>query len=86
MNLGFYAAVFEAERPELKSLPLAVQQKQIIVTCNYEGKEAPSTSNILVLFSPLSMQNFNIHLKLDEGVYSSFNSFLKPAEFVQKLS
>ncbi|KAI9055865.1 hypothetical protein LZ554_000803 [Drepanopeziza brunnea f. sp. 'monogermtubi'] len=34
----FYAAVFEHERPELKSLPLAVQQKQIIVTCNYEAR------------------------------------------------
>ncbi|KAK2625829.1 hypothetical protein QTJ16_005141 [Diplocarpon rosae] len=34
----FYASVFEHERPELKSLPLAVQQKQIIVTCNYEAR------------------------------------------------
>ena len=34
----FYAAVFEAENPVLKSLPLAVQQKQIIVTCNYEAR------------------------------------------------
>ncbi|MCJ1352217.1 MAG: hypothetical protein MMC33_002201 [Icmadophila ericetorum] len=34
----FYAAVFEAENPALKSLPLAVQQKQIIVTCNYEAR------------------------------------------------
>lgn len=34
----FYAAVFEQERPELKSLPLAVQQKQVIVTCNYEAR------------------------------------------------
>ncbi|KAI9891971.1 MAG: hypothetical protein M1814_002166 [Vezdaea aestivalis] len=36
----FYAAVVEAERPEIKemSLPLAVQQKQIIVTCNYEAR------------------------------------------------
>ncbi|SMQ46188.1 unnamed protein product [Zymoseptoria tritici ST99CH_3D7] len=32
---AFYASVFEAEKPELKSLPFAVQQKQIIVTCNY---------------------------------------------------
>lgn len=34
----FYAAVFEAENPALKSLPLAVQQKQIIVTCNYVAR------------------------------------------------
>ena len=34
----FYAAVFEAENPVLKSLPLAVQQKQIVVTCNYEAR------------------------------------------------
>ncbi|EME49435.1 hypothetical protein DOTSEDRAFT_40641 [Dothistroma septosporum NZE10] len=34
----FYASVFEAKRPELKSLPFAVQQKQIIVTCNYEAR------------------------------------------------
>jgi len=30
--------VFEVEQPALKSLPLAVQQKQIIVTCNYEAR------------------------------------------------
>ncbi|KAE9969204.1 hypothetical protein EG328_007001 [Venturia inaequalis] len=34
----FYASVFEAENPALKGLPLAVQQKQIIVTCNYEAR------------------------------------------------
>lgn len=34
----FYAAVFEREDPSLKSLPFAVQQKQIIVTCNYEAR------------------------------------------------
>ncbi|KAF7117760.1 hypothetical protein CNMCM5793_006940 [Aspergillus hiratsukae] len=34
----FYASVFEAEQPVLKSLPLAVQQKQIVVTCNYEAR------------------------------------------------
>ncbi|PYH45280.1 putative DNA polymerase iota [Aspergillus saccharolyticus JOP 1030-1] len=34
----FYAAVFEVEQPALKSLPLAVQQKQIVVTCNYEAR------------------------------------------------
>ncbi|KAF2470586.1 DNA/RNA polymerase [Lindgomyces ingoldianus] len=34
----FYASVFEAETPALKSVPLAVQQKQIVVTCNYEAR------------------------------------------------
>ncbi|RMZ71252.1 hypothetical protein GMOD_00005777 [Pyrenophora seminiperda CCB06] len=34
----FYASVFEHQDPSLKSLPLAVQQKQIIVTCNYEAR------------------------------------------------
>ncbi|KAF2273361.1 DNA/RNA polymerase, partial [Westerdykella ornata] len=34
----FYASVFENENPELRSLPLAVQQKQIVVTCNYEAR------------------------------------------------
>lgn len=34
----FYASVFEVEQPTLKSLPLAVQQKQIVVTCNYEAR------------------------------------------------
>lgn len=34
----FYASVFEAEDPSLKDKPLAVQQKQIIVTCNYEAR------------------------------------------------
>jgi DNA polymerase iota len=30
--------VFENENPALRSLPLAVQQKQIVVTCNYEAR------------------------------------------------
>lgn len=34
----FYAAVFEARNPALKSLPFAVQQKQIIVTANYVAR------------------------------------------------
>lgn len=34
----FYASVLEVENPALKSLPLAIQQKQIIVTCNYEAR------------------------------------------------
>lgn len=34
----FYASVVEAENPSLKTLPLAIQQKQIIVTCNYEAR------------------------------------------------
>ncbi|KAL9123402.1 MAG: hypothetical protein Q9187_000041 [Circinaria calcarea] len=35
---AFYASVIENENPSLKSLPLAVQQKHIIVTCNYEAR------------------------------------------------
>ncbi|KAF2847678.1 DNA/RNA polymerase [Plenodomus tracheiphilus IPT5] len=34
----FYASVFEQENPSLRTLPLAVQQKQIVVTCNYEAR------------------------------------------------
>ena len=34
----FYASVFEAKNPALRHLPFAVQQKQIIVTCNYEAR------------------------------------------------
>ncbi|RMZ90801.1 hypothetical protein DV736_g1966, partial [Chaetothyriales sp. CBS 134916] len=34
----FYASVVEAENPALKSVPLAIQQKQIVVTCNYEAR------------------------------------------------
>jgi DNA polymerase iota len=34
----FYASVIEAENPALKAVPLAIQQKQIIVTCNYEAR------------------------------------------------
>ncbi|KAL4953813.1 hypothetical protein BDW69DRAFT_164544 [Aspergillus filifer] len=34
----FYASVFENAQPILKTLPLAVQQKQIVVTCNYEAR------------------------------------------------
>ncbi|KAI4174564.1 MAG: hypothetical protein LQ348_006357, partial [Seirophora lacunosa] len=33
-----YAAVFENEDPTLRFVPLAVQQKQIIVTCNYVAR------------------------------------------------
>ncbi|RFU27999.1 hypothetical protein B7463_g8331, partial [Scytalidium lignicola] len=36
---AFYASVFEAETPALRSVPLAVQQKQIIVTCNYKARQ-----------------------------------------------
>ena len=35
----FYAAVFEARNPSLKSQPFAVQQKHIIATCNYEARK-----------------------------------------------
>jgi hypothetical protein len=38
----FYASVFENESPHLKTLPLAVQQKQIIVTCNYTARSRVS--------------------------------------------
>jgi DNA polymerase iota len=34
----FYASVFEAKNPSLRCLPFAVQQKHIIVTCNYEAR------------------------------------------------
>jgi hypothetical protein len=34
----FYASVFEAENPALRAMPLGVQQKHIIVTCNYEAR------------------------------------------------
>ncbi|KAF2745857.1 DNA/RNA polymerase [Sporormia fimetaria CBS 119925] len=34
----FYASVFENEDPTLRTRPLAVQQKQIVVTCNYEAR------------------------------------------------
>ncbi|KAL9618988.1 MAG: hypothetical protein Q9160_006382 [Pyrenula sp. 1 TL-2023] len=34
----FYASVVEAENPALKFVPLAIQQKQIVVTCNYEAR------------------------------------------------
>ena len=30
--------MFEREDPQLRRLPFAVQQKQIIVTCNYEAR------------------------------------------------
>ena len=30
--------MFEREDPKLRQLPFAVQQKQIIVTCNYEAR------------------------------------------------
>jgi hypothetical protein len=38
----FYASVFENESPHLKTRPLAVQQKQIVVTCNYVARERVS--------------------------------------------
>jgi hypothetical protein len=41
----FYASVFENEAPHLKTLPLAVQQKQIVVTCNYEARRRVSQSS-----------------------------------------
>ncbi|KAK7183886.1 impB/mucB/samB family protein [Paraphaeosphaeria sporulosa] len=35
---AFYASVIEAETPSLRTRPLAIQQKQIVVTCNYEAR------------------------------------------------
>lgn len=35
----FYASVVESEYPELREKPLAIQQKQIIVTCNYVARK-----------------------------------------------
>lgn len=35
---AFYASVVENENPALKTVPLAIQQKQIVVTCNYEAR------------------------------------------------
>ncbi|TPX31930.1 DNA-directed DNA polymerase [Synchytrium microbalum] len=35
----FYAQTEEIARPELKLLPLAIQQKHIVVTCNYEARK-----------------------------------------------
>ena len=50
----FYASVFENEDPALKTLPLAVQQKQIIVTCNYEARRRVSlTCGLDSLIAPL---------------------------------
>jgi DNA polymerase iota len=34
----FYASVAENENAALKAVPLAIQQKQIVVTCNYEAR------------------------------------------------
>ena len=34
----FYASVVENENPALKSVPLCIQQKQIIATCNYPAR------------------------------------------------
>jgi DNA polymerase iota len=34
----FYCQSFEVSNPNLRSVPFAVQQKQIIVTCNYEAR------------------------------------------------
>lgn len=32
------ASVFEHQTPALKNVPLAVQQKRFLVTCNYEAR------------------------------------------------
>ncbi|ETN43209.1 uncharacterized protein HMPREF1541_02368 [Cyphellophora europaea CBS 101466] len=36
---AFYASVVEHEDPNLKSVPLIIQQKQIVCTCNYKARE-----------------------------------------------
>lgn len=36
---AFYASVIEHEDPGLKAVPLIVQQKQIVCTCNYKARE-----------------------------------------------
>ena len=36
---AFYVSVLEAQDPSLRSRPVAVQQKQIIVTCNYPARK-----------------------------------------------
>jgi DNA polymerase iota len=36
---AFYASVVEHENPSLKSVPLIIQQKQIVCTCNYKARE-----------------------------------------------
>ena len=35
----FYAQVVEVENPSLKGRPVAIQQKYIVVTCNYEARK-----------------------------------------------
>lgn len=35
---AFYASVVEHDNPTLRNVPLAIQQKQIVVTCNYEAR------------------------------------------------
>lgn len=36
---AFYASVVEHENPALKAVPLIIQQKQIVCTCNYKARE-----------------------------------------------
>jgi nucleotidyltransferase/DNA polymerase involved in DNA repair len=67
----FYASVFEAEDPSLKHLPLAVQQKQIIVTCNYEARRQVYSHSSIFLF-PLIMKR----------VYINCNSLLPQSKSV----
>ena len=77
--------MFEAEDAKLKSLPLAVQQKQIIVTCNYEG-EALNIPNLVFFPCFLSMQTLTPNPKPDEEGYISSNAFLKLDGFVQRVN
>ncbi|KAF3481356.1 DNA polymerase iota [Arthroderma uncinatum] len=88
----FYASVFEAENPALKALPLAVQQKQIVVTCNYEArrrglrklqliKEAKKTCPEVVIVLGEDLTKFR---DISKGLYS-FLSSLVWGDQVEKL-
>ena len=77
--------MLEAEDARLKSLPLAVQQKQIIVTCNYEGK-ALSIPNLVVFLSFLYTQTLTPNLKPDEEGCISSNASPKLDGFVQRVN
>lgn len=88
----FYASVFEAENPALKSLPLAVQQKQIVVTCNYEArrrglrklqliKEAKKICPDVVIVLGEDLTKFR---DASKGLYAFLRSFLWGAR-IEKL-
>ncbi|EZF26355.1 hypothetical protein H112_01562 [Trichophyton rubrum D6] len=80
----FYASVFEAENPALKSLPLAVQQKQIVVTCNYEARRRGLRKLQLIKDAKMICPEVVIVLGEDltkfrdvsKGLYSFLNSLI----------